>query len=246
MLHYEIYGAESAFPLLLLHSGGMAGVEWQPQLEALATRFRVIVPDLPGHGRSPLNAPRLSIHHIVEALLDLLNHLQLPQVHVCGSSLGGASALTLALTAPERVKRLVVYRISYRKNAATYAQTQAMARPEYWQRFGLQQWLSQLHMPQGDAHSWKTVIARVQEALDPEQHAYAWTLDDLKRLFIPTLLIVGDRDPVAPLEDVLAMYEALPQSDLWVMPHADHITASNTWRAQAFAVELQRFLSRQT
>ena len=40
------------------------------------------------------------------------------------------------------------------------------------------------------------------------------------------------------------MYHTIPDADLWIIPHAAHITASNTWRAPAFAEELRRFYSR--
>lgn len=243
MLYYQEFGAADAPALVLLHSGGLAGVEWQPQIAALSSRYRLIIPDLPGHGASPLDVPTLTLEHIVASVLALLDRLHISSFYLCGSSLGGASALALALQVPERVKRLVVYRISYRKNAATYAQTRQMATPAYWAQFGLAGWLSQLHEPQGGPEAWKTVIGRVSEALNPALGGHNHSLDDLRRLNMPVLLIAGDRDPVAPLADILAMYEALPAPALWIMPAASHITASNTWRAAAFAEELKRFFS---
>lgn len=242
MLHYQRHGKGA--PLLLLHSGGMAGEEWQPQIAPLAKRYDVIVPDLPGHGRSPRLEGRPSIDGMAEAVIALLDALEIGAVHVCGSSMGGAVALWLALNHPERVRRLIVYRITYRKNRGTHEQTQKMADPAYWQRFGLQQWLSRLHEPQGGKDAWKQVIAGVSEVLDPATSAHNHTLEDMARITQPTLLIVGDRDPVAPLADVLAMYDAMPDAGLWVMPYATHITASNTWRGAAFAEEVLRFLAK--
>ena len=51
MIHYQTHGHADSQPVILLHSGGMAGEEWQPQIAPLAQRYRVLVPDLPGHGR---------------------------------------------------------------------------------------------------------------------------------------------------------------------------------------------------
>lgn len=243
MLYYQEYGQPDAPPLLLLHSGGMAGIEWQPQIKILESRYRLIVPDLLGHGKSTFDGEKLSIQALAESVLELLDFLNIKQINICGSSMGGATALYLALNYPERLIRLIVYRISYRKTPETYAQTRAMANPEYWAQYGLHGWLAKLHEPQGGLEAWKSVIARVSEALDPEHSSHNHTLDDLKRLNLPVLLIAGDRDPVAPLSDILAMYEALPNSALWIMPNASHITASNTWRAEAFAEEMKRFLS---
>ncbi|UJF24701.1 alpha/beta hydrolase [Suttonella sp. R2A3] len=243
MLYYQEHG--SGKPILLLHSGGMAGEEWQPQIPALAKRYRVIVPDLPGHGRSLLKDEPLTIAMMGQAVIELCDELGIEQAHVCGSSMGGAVALWLALNYPERIKKLVIYRITYRKNQATHAQTQNMSDPGYWRQFGLHKWLSKLHEPQGGVDAWEDVIARVSEALDPETSTHNHQLDDLAQISAPTLLIVGDRDPVAPLDDVLDMYHTIPKAGLWVMPYATHITASNTWRSDAFAEECLRFFARE-
>lgn len=242
MLYYRIEGKGS--PLVLLHSGGMAGEEWSPQIEALSKRHQLIIPDLPGHGRSLLEADKLTVDHMGREVIALLDELNIDQTHICGSSMGGAVSLWLAMNYPERIKRMVVYRITYRKNTGTHAQTRSMADPGYWQRFGLHKWLSKLHEPQGGPDAWKKVIARVSESLDPETSAHNHQLADLKGIGCPVLLVVGDRDPVAPLADVLDMYHTIPEAGLWVMPYATHITATNTWRSEAFSEELLRFLSR--
>lgn len=243
MLYFEEFGHQEAPALVLLHSGGLAGVEWQPQVDALASRYRLIIPDLPAHGRSPLTVDKLTIGHMANQVLDLLDRLNVREFFVCGSSMGGATALNLTINQPARVKKAVIYRISYRKTAATYEQTRQMARPEYWAQFGLSQWLAKLHEPQGGPEAWKNTIGRVCEALNPENSDHNFTLDDLAQIGQPVLLIGGDRDPVAPLSDLLDMYRTIANSALWLLPGANHITASNTWRAAAFAEEVKRFLS---
>ena len=158
--------------------------------------------------------------------------------------MGGAVALWLTLKHPERVKRLALYRISYRSNTDIHAQIHSMADPGYWENFGLAAWLSKLHSPQGGADAWKQVIARVGDALHATGSEHAHRLHDLAAITCPVLIITGDRDPIAPLTDACEMYHTIPDADLWIIPHAAHITASNTWRAPAFAEELRRFYSR--
>ena len=75
MLYFEEFGHQEAPVLVLLHSGGLAGVEWQPQVDALASRYRLIIPDLPAHGRSPLTVDKLTIGHMANQVLDLLDRL---------------------------------------------------------------------------------------------------------------------------------------------------------------------------
>ena len=242
-MYYQTHGQGP--DLLLLHSGGMAGEEWAPQIPILQKRFRLIVPDLPGHGRSPLADDTLTIATMGNAVLALLDALGIDSLHICGSSMGGAVALWLTVHHPARVKSAVIYRMVYRKNVSTYAQTLSMAEPAYWEQYGLHKWLSKLHEPQGGTDAWKRVIARVSEALDPQTSDHGYALETLTRITQPILLITGDRDPVAPLEDALAMYRAIPDAGLWIIPNASHITGSNTWRAAAFAEEIKRFISKQ-
>lgn len=242
--YYESYG-HGAQTLVLLHSGGMAGVEWQPQIATLAKRYRLLVPDLPGHGKTLLADDKLTISKLAEAVIAMLDAENVEKAHLCGSSMGAATAMYLSLHYAHRVSKAVFYRISYQKTGGTHEQTQLMASPAYWQRFGLQEWLSKLHEPQGGKEAWQRVIARVAEALNPENTEHNHSLEAFSRIDKPVLLITGDRDPVSPLEDALALYHTIPDCGLWVMPFASHITASNTWRSEAFAEEVIRFLARQ-
>ena len=241
-LHYTEAGQGN--PLLLLHSGGMSGAEWTPQVALFARQFRVIIPDHLGHGRSPMVAETLTIADLGRATLELLDELGLPQASLVGSSLGGAVALWLTVHHPDRVNKLVLYRVGYRKDAASHAGTRSMADPAYWRGVGMHRWLSEIHRPQGGPDAWETVIRRVSEALDPATTDHVYDLATLRRIVQPTLLIVGDRDPVAPLAQILEMFEMIPNAGLWVMPCATHVTASNTWRAESFALEVTRFLRR--
>ncbi|HRD50226.1 MAG TPA: alpha/beta hydrolase [Candidatus Contendobacter sp.] len=242
-LHYTASGQGD--PLLLLHSGGMSGAEWEPQIPRFARAFRVIVPDHLGHGRSPMVADRLTVADMGRAVLELLDELGLVRAHLVGSSLGGAVALWLTVHHPDRVSALVLYRVGYRKDEVTHAGTRNMADPAYWRGVGMHKWLSDIHHPQGGPDAWEAVIGRVSEALEPATTDHAHDLEILERIIQPTLIVVGDRDPVAPLDQILEMFGAIPNAGLWVMPYATHVTATNTWRAESFALEVSRFLQRQ-
>lgn len=242
ILHYTETGR--GHPLMLLHSGGMSGREWDPQLAALARHFRVIIPDQLGHGQTPMVADKLTIGDIGREVIELLDKLAIPQAHLVGSSMGGAVALWLTVHYPDRVNRLVLFRVGYRKDADTYAGSLSMSDPDYWRKVGLHGWLSDIHHPQGGPEAWQTVIGRVAEALDPATSDHAHDLEVLGRIRQPTLIIVGDRDPVVPLEQALEMFGHIPDASLWVLPYATHVTATNTWRGDCFALELTRFLQR--
>lgn len=102
--------------LVMLHGGGpgASGVSnYHQNLPALARRFRVVLPDQPGFGGSyrPTedDLDERSITEItVDALFQALDALGIEEFHLLGNSLGGAAAIAMAQTRPERVTRLVL------------------------------------------------------------------------------------------------------------------------------------------
>ncbi|MCU0754337.1 MAG: alpha/beta hydrolase [Xanthomonadales bacterium] len=118
-IHLRRFGAPHAPPLLLVHGLGSGGSDWAFQIEPLAQRFQVLVADLPGSGRSP-PPPRHGIAEYATSLLQGLAVEGIARCGVLGFSLGGAVALEMALSAPERVSRLMTINslASYRVDSA--------------------------------------------------------------------------------------------------------------------------------
>ena len=100
-------------PLLLIHGLMASGAMYQGVLPALATHYRVIVPDLRGHGRSGVLPGPYSVELLARDLAQLLDDLHLDSAHVLGYSQGGAVAQQFAHDYPRRVRGLVL--------ACTYA-----------------------------------------------------------------------------------------------------------------------------
>jgi len=109
-IHYLEMGAGQ--PLLLLHGGGPGATGWSNysrNVQALSGGYRLVIPDLPGYGGSSKEAitgPRYA--HYANAMLGLLDHLGIQKAHVVGNSLGGGTAIKMALEAPDRLDRLVL------------------------------------------------------------------------------------------------------------------------------------------
>jgi pimeloyl-ACP methyl ester carboxylesterase len=106
-LHYRDWGDQRLPPLLVLHGLGAHARSWDHVAAALADHYRIIVPDLRGHGRSSWAAD-YSWQLVLDDTLTLLIALGMHQVAVCGHSLGGRVAYMLASGHPERVTRLVI------------------------------------------------------------------------------------------------------------------------------------------
>lgn len=102
MLHSSVRG--SGPDLVLVHGWGMNGTVWEPLAAALAHRYRVLVPDLPGHGQSPYQSHRSRLVDWADECLEAA-----PAIAVwMGWSLGGSVVLEAALRAPQKVRALVL------------------------------------------------------------------------------------------------------------------------------------------
>ena len=106
MLYFTERG--SGPPLLLVHGLMITGEMFDPVIEHFATRHRVIVPDLRGHGRSRALPPPYSARQLAADLARLLDDLAIGSTAVLGYSQGGAIAQQLALDHPARCERLVL------------------------------------------------------------------------------------------------------------------------------------------
>lgn len=106
--HPSADGARSALPVILLHGAVQTRAIWSAQVAALAGTRRIVVPDLRGHGQTPLGAGSLTIETMADDVLDLMDRLGIARGVVCGVSLGGMVALEMAARAPRRISGLVL------------------------------------------------------------------------------------------------------------------------------------------
>lgn len=93
--------------LLLIHGLGATHADWTKQIDFFARVFRVIAPDLRGHGDSEGEGP-FNVDRLATDLSQLLDMLKIGAFFVMGHSMGGAVAMQLTLFKPERVKKMVL------------------------------------------------------------------------------------------------------------------------------------------
>jgi 2-hydroxy-6-oxonona-2,4-dienedioate hydrolase/4,5:9,10-diseco-3-hydroxy-5,9,17-trioxoandrosta-1(10),2-diene-4-oate hydrolase len=103
---------ETPKTIVMLHGGGpgASGVSnYSRNIDALAEHFRVIVPDMPGYGRSAKGVDQDDpFGYLADMIRGLLDELGIGTAHLVGNSYGGAAALRLALDTPRRVDKLVL------------------------------------------------------------------------------------------------------------------------------------------
>jgi len=102
----DVSGPEDAEPVLLVHGAVFNRTMWAPQREALSEKFRVLVPDLPGHGTRADEPFRMQT--AVRTLDRLVESLPDESVHVVGLSLGGYVATAFARQQADKVDDLVL------------------------------------------------------------------------------------------------------------------------------------------
>ena len=108
-LHYAEWGDPAAPPLLLVHGGRDHARSWDAIATAFADRFRVIAPDLRGHGDSAWASDgSYEMADLVADLAALFDALEIEQAAVVGHSLGGNVTLRHAGIYPERTSKLIV------------------------------------------------------------------------------------------------------------------------------------------
>jgi pimeloyl-ACP methyl ester carboxylesterase len=106
-LHYVDKGV--GFPILLGHSYLWSSAMWEPQIKALSQKYRVIAPELWGHGESGrLPEKTFDLSDLARQVLALLDMLGIQQCALVGHSVGAMWGAELALRAPGRIKSLVL------------------------------------------------------------------------------------------------------------------------------------------
>lgn len=238
-MHVDYEGPTDGPPIVLLHGGiGTGRYHWSKQVKGLVEAgYRVHMPDLPGHGKTPVGERPYSREVLVDAVRDHLAALDRPAA-VAGFSMGGHTALALAETDPDLFAALVVIGVSVR-NHDGLREWRGRFDPEVFEAsYGL--WarqLSKLHEPLGGPDAWKQVNIRDAGGLKVEVD-----LSLLARLDVPTMLVRGDRDTTVDPSHFAELREIWPHAEEFVVPGGGHDVQLT--RARVVGPVLLDFLSR--
>lgn len=231
-LHSTVDGPADAPVLLLGASLGTSTLLWQPQLETLAERFRVVRYDHRGHGRSPVPPGPYRLRDLGGDVLALMDRLGIARAHVGGLSLGGMVAMWLAAHAPERVDRLALLCTSARlgppdvwagRAAAVRAGGMAAIADAVVARW----------FPEDFPAARPETVARWREVLlATPAEGYAGCceaievmdlLPELGKIQAPALVIAGREDPATPPEHAERIVAGIRGARLSVVDGAAHL-----------------------
>ncbi len=246
-VHFSEYG--DGPPVVLLHGFAANGtLNWKRTgvVKALRDDFRVIVPDLRGHGLSckPHETAAYG-REMAHDVIRLMDHLDLKSAHVAGYSLGGHITLALAAAHPERLRSAVII-------AAGWEREPAGEGPLHASRL-----IRVLRDPNPfavltkyEGAGFETVLVSVLLRLGRDEQAMAAVLDGaneltvpeegLRRLELPMQIIIGTDDPLYGRAQ--ALYERVPHAQWTAIDGAGHI---GTPLAAEMRQALDAFLSGQ-
>jgi pimeloyl-ACP methyl ester carboxylesterase len=243
-IHYVEAGEGE--PLLLLDNAMVSTnpvwaavpVAYASFVATLAERFRVIVPDTRGSGRSVHPGGPIPAALLADDVVALVDALGLDRPLLCGFSDGGETATLVGIRNPGSVRAIVNHGGYDLFNPDPYAPGIVMTRQmlggspdattadpelsasridELRAMFELMR--SDHDAAQGAGH-WKTVVA---QTFDRITRPHGYTVDDLRAVAVPALILVGDRDPFCTVEQGTAAYRALPAGELAVLPGTGHL-----------------------
>ena len=233
-MHYEIVGEGE--PLLLLHSGAQTTRMWDEFVERFSENYKLIIPDLRGHGGSTNPDGLFTTRQFAEDIFALLDHLDVDHVRAAGASAGAMTLLHMATRQPDRIEAMIVIGVG------TYIPTECRQILAIVTTDGL---------PEA---AWAQLRAKHRHGDDQIRALYAWiaSLADsyndmtftpplLATITAPTLVVHGDRDYCFPASMAWDIYQAIPDSALWVVPNGGHVPVTGD-NADRFADITLEFL----
>jgi 4,5:9,10-diseco-3-hydroxy-5,9,17-trioxoandrosta-1(10),2-diene-4-oate hydrolase len=245
----QIFVAEAGAgaPVVLLHGGGpgASGVSnYSRNIDALAQQFRVIVPDMPGYGRSAKGVDRSDpFGYLADHVRGMLDELGIDRAHLVGNSYGGSCALRLALDAPQRVDKLVLMGpggVGTTRGLPTAGLKSLLA---YYGGEGpslekLRTFIRTYLVFDGDTVPDSLIESRYAASIDPEVVANPplqrpagpgtlWRMDftrdrRLSTLETPTLVIWGRDDKVNKPSGAPMLAQRMPNADVLITANTGH------------------------
>ncbi|HSP08481.1 MAG TPA: alpha/beta hydrolase [Candidatus Dormibacteraeota bacterium] len=214
---------------MLLHGGLSTGSDWARHSELLASNWHVIAPDSRGHGLSTNPGGDLRYSVMADDMAALCGVLGIQHVAAWGHSDGGLVALQIAFRHPELLSAIILDGVPHRFDSRYFAaldgffqgaglgsdeevDNMEFAAPDRVRR------IRETLAPQSD-HQWRDLIKQTRQLWTAPRE---FQIADLASLGIPTLVLVGDRDPFVPLDEAIELMRLVSESELAVLPGSGH------------------------
>lgn len=232
-LFYEVQGEGP--PLILVHGLGGTSNVWYSQRAVLSRTCRVVTLDLSGSGRSDRSRRTYSLDTWADAIAALMEHLKIDQAVVAGHSMGTVIVQKLAARYPQKIRALVLAgALTELTPAGKEAFTRRAETVEKEGMIGVADMVLQGALSPGTRESNLALTGMVREMLlsnDPLCYAgqcrallAGSAKADQPQIKCPTLLVVGDQDPVTPLAAHRQIAGSIAGSRIRIVPNTAHLT----------------------
>ncbi|NEB83424.1 alpha/beta hydrolase [Streptomyces anulatus] len=214
---YETEGTGD--PLVLLHGGFCTNDTWGALRADLAAAHRVYLPERRAHGHTADVAGPLTYQDMADDTVAFLEEVVGGPAHLVGWSDGGVVALIVAGDRPDLVRKAVAIGANFRPGPECFVEPSMLdAMTPFGPDLAFFRELYEPVSPDGAGH-WPVVAEKV---IDMWRTQPALTAEDLARVGAPTLVMAGD-DDLMTLEHTTALYRAIPDAELAVVPGASHL-----------------------
>ena len=202
------------FPLILLHGNGEDCSYFEHQMNPFAEHFRVIALDTRGHGKTPRGNAPFTIRQFAEDLSTFMDQHGIVKAHILGFSDGGNIAMVFAMTHPEKVEKLVL-------NGANLDASGVKRNVQIPIEIGYR--IAKLFAKKSPDAKKK---AEMLGLMVNEPHI---SLEELKQIQSPTLVIAGEKDMIKEGHTRL-IAKSITKSTLTIIP-GDHFIANKNPKA---------------
>ena len=235
-IFYEVTG--NGPPLTMIMGLGCSSRQWQWMVPLLAESFRVITFDNRGVGRTEKPDMEYTTDLFADDIAALLNALNIDRTHIFGTSVGGMIAQKFALNYPEVVDRLVLgctmpnfFHLPPATEDSERLQETQIVPPEESVDIMMRLFLSEKFFTESTELTAQLKEVMLTEKLEQGEEAFLLqlgaamshdTLEQVKNITAPTLVITGDLDPMAPVENARFLAKQIPDSTLVEIPGVRH------------------------
>lgn len=232
---YAAFGDNQHEPVVLVHESYGSANYWGDLVPELAKKYRVVVLDTRGHGRSTMDDTPLSIHLMAEDVVSLMDNLNLNKFSVVGWGDGANIGIDMAIHHSDRVAKLFAFggNRSPSTNLESVYQSDGFVpylkrtKQEYMGLSATSTDASYQHLAQEISHMWVT---------DPN-----FTDDQLAGIQAPTWVVDGDRDgAIGFSSDTISIAKTIPNAGLLIQPNVSHFALLED--PSAFNAAVLRFL----
>ena len=248
----ELVGPEKAPAVMLSHSLATDLRMWQPQIDALGARHRLVLFDSLGHGGTDAPHGPYTLEEMAGDVVGLFDALGIGRAHFVGLSMGGMIGQTLALNAPGRLLSLALCDTTSRVPPEASSIWDERIRTALSQGMEplveptIARWFTP-HFRERHPHTVETIATMIRATSPVGYAGCCHAIAELnltariKAIRVPTLILVGADDPGTPVAASEAIHAEIAGSRLEIIPSAAHL--SNIEQAETFTRLLARHLA---